>query len=516
MTKRIIKIIIIAGIIAILTFSFKIENPFNKNKTENTTTEDTRKTEKIIRKITKTIKKDETLDLSKKNFNIMFSTTGTIEANNTINISPQINGEITDINVKIGDKVEKNTLLISLGNSLNTDLNQAQQENAEKNLKLTEQSKLLSQSAGNQTIQAAQIATNTAFLAYQNANTNKNNTIDAHNEQIKNAEIALNNAKLGAENANKAVDIAAESYKLANKNYRDAKKLDDPTINLSTLSSQKNIAASQVDSAKIAEDMAENTKDQARLTIKQLEDGYQAQLDQLNFAIASANNQYLLAQNQLASAKIGSQQQILGTENQITQAKSAIEIAKIKEKYLKIVSPITGTISSIDTKIGELVSPGKTLIKIEQTNSILVKTSINEKEAELINIGDKTNIIINKTTIEGTITSISPNLNPATQKIEIEITIENKTNLKTGNNTTVIFKAKNNNKIYIPINSIFIKDEEKNIKIINSKNLIEYKTIVVGNIFNDQIEVLNGLNGNETIITTSTTFLEEGDKIEIE
>ena len=160
-----------------------------------------------------------------------------------------------------------------------------------------------------------------------------------------------------------------------------------------------------------------------------------------------------------------------------------------------------------------MTAPGQVLLKIESTGDLTIKTSVNTSEAELINLEDKVKITANNKDYEGEIVSISPTPNEVTKKIDIEIEVDDSEGLSAGSFVKVHFVSTPTNQIYIPLNSILISDGKKLAKTVLDNNTILCKPIETGQIIGDYIEVLSGLDGDEQIISSITSFLEDGEKV---
>ena len=139
--------------------------------------------------------KVEILDLKTSNSSITFNKSTTAEADQKASISPQTSGKVVKINVKIGDKVSKGTTLITLGDSLPTDISDIQYQTALEALWLTQDSKIFSDESSKQSMQMAALGVKTAYEALQNAKTSKENAEEIYEEQKQAAKLGKTSAK---------------------------------------------------------------------------------------------------------------------------------------------------------------------------------------------------------------------------------------------------------------------------------------------------------------------------------
>ena len=157
-----------------------------------------------------------------------------------------------------------------------------------------------------------------------------------------------------------------------------------------------------------------------------------------------------------------------------------------------------------------MASPGTLLVTVEDISGISIKTSINEKERSLLKIGGKAEVNGEK----GTIISISPTLNALTNKIEVEIEPNSNSDIIPGSFVRVEFMPKNVNKIFVPLNAVSIISNGKTVKIIEDLVAIE-QIIETGQVVGSYIEVTDGLDGDEKIVSNINSFVKDGDKVAV-
>lgn len=96
---------------------------------------------------------------------------------------------------------------------------------------------------------------------------------------------------------------------------------------------------------------------------------------------------YLLTKSQLKDV----QTEIQSVQNRIKQKKNELDTLRNNLSYLRIKSPVDGIVQSIYLREGNLVMPGKTIMKIEEAGryEVIVKVpdSYNVKEGDYVEIG---------------------------------------------------------------------------------------------------------------------------------
>lgn len=484
--------------------------------------------EKLLREKPKLLreyppKEVEIFHVGKEKIALNVTKTGETSSSTSVSIMPQISGKIIDIQTELGSYVQKGDTLFRLGDSLSTDIVNLQYSAAIDGLNLTEESKELTYDSSIASLQSAQIGVLTAKTAYENAVKSKKDSRKVLEDQIESTELSIETAEDTYEDLEDSIDEAKDTRDDLEDEYDDlsdslenaqdeAKKLEI-SAGLKELSQAITQIETQIETLKSAKKAASAGLDQADLGLQQVKDTATSQLNQIDAGIKTIFLQYKLAQSQLDSLKTGADLQELAVDGQILQASSTLEALELSIKNQTITSPIDGVITSLQAEEDNLVAPGQILAKIENLSQLSVKTSVNLSEAQLINIGDEVTIENDSISSQGTIISISPTLNEMSKKIDIEIELDQTTGITSGEFVKIIFSLNPNEKIFIPLNSVYINEGEKIVKIVDNDLIINFKKIETGQIIGDYIEVLSGLNGNEKIIENTLVLLNEGEKI---
>lgn len=443
--------------------------------------------EKVARFISVELSNEEIFDLAKENFKPKFSKYANSEAKNKSTIIAQASGQIIDLPVSIGEKVKANQKIAQIGNSLSQDINQSQINASNDSLTLIEESKENLIKGTNLSLESAEIGLDTAKEGLKNANEQLKNSEDLYDIQYDSANSAYKTAK----NAYNDASDALENFKL---NNFDPEKIAE--------------MEAQVRALKTA-------YKQSKYALEQMEEARNSQKDQLKYAIEIAKNQYELAEKQYEAAKISGSSQILSLEGQSDQIASGKELLEINKKYNTITTPISGIVSQVFVSKNSFIGNGQMIAEIEDPSEIILTTSLNEEEIKLITKYDLVEIETDEEVISGKINHIAYTPDPSTKKYEIEISLPKNSDIKSGKMIKTTFTSAKTEEIFIPINSVSIREGKKTVKIINEKNFIEEIEIDTGSIFAGLIEVKNGLTGNETILAQGQSFLEKGTKIVI-
>jgi HlyD family secretion protein len=135
----------------------------------------------------------------------------------------------------------------------------------------------------------------------------------------------------------------------------------------------------QIAQAQAALDSAEKNYDNSKNNFNRIQDIYnlkgvsRQQFETAQTQLAAAEAQHKSALEQLALLKQGATKEtVMILQNQVQQARAALELTKTQLNNGTIVAPLSGTVTSKNINVGELASPGATLISIVNDEGLYV------------------------------------------------------------------------------------------------------------------------------------------------
>ncbi|MEN8886117.1 MAG: efflux RND transporter periplasmic adaptor subunit [Winogradskyella sp.] len=261
----------------------------------------------------------------------------------------------------------------------------------------------------------------------------------------------------------------------------------------------------------------------------------QAKRAQVNAAITEANVAYTNAQKDYNRFKnlfadySASQKELDDMTANYEMAKARLESAnQIKNEinaqfaYSNITAPFSGTVTGKNVNAGNMANPGIPLISIESPGHFEVMALVPETEIADIKNGSSVAVLvksINKT-IKGKVVEVSTSAKNTGGQFLVKIDLE-KTDAKilSGMFTTVQFPVEKKAKselVLIPNEALITNGQLSGVYTVSQSNTALLRWLRLGRIFGDQVEVLSGLNADETYIVSAKGKLFNGAKVSIQ
>lgn len=279
---------------------------------------------------------------------------------------------------------------------------------------------------------------------------------------------------------------------------------------------------------------AEQALQSTRVTFNDAEDYYK-KMQSLYDAGAVSQQDFNAAQTKYNSAKValdGAQknfdvvsgevgpQSVQAAQAQVKQAEAGVESAKVQLSNSTITTPISGTVSVVNVKQGEITPTGSTSVTVIDTSLLDAEVSVSDKMMSKLKVGDSVPIEVGSLPdkkITGTIYSISPAADSKTQSYLIKMKVDNSSgDLKPGMFTKVkLPDEKADNALTVPVETVKIENGVSYIyKVSNGK--VKKVSVETGVSDGKFIEIKsNNIYKDDYIITEGQLFLNENQKVKI-
>ncbi len=216
----------------------------------------------------------------------------------------------------------------------------------------------------------------------------------------------------------------------------------------------------------------------------------------------------------------------VGSEIQFKQAKTNKEsleqqIGAMREQLsmYKITAPSNGTIDEVNLKNGQTAAPGMPYFTIVNFNKLKVKANVAEAFANKVKQGNNVQILfpdLNKN-IEAKISYSGKGISALNRTFGVEVNLPNDNSYLPNMIAVVkIIDYEKTNAIIVPVNCIQNGEEGSHVFVAvkeNGKNIAKKRTVIVGETYNENAEILSGLEKGEQLITVGYSDLNDGEVI---
>jgi membrane fusion protein (multidrug efflux system) len=199
--------------------------------------------------------------------------------------------------------------------------------------------------------------------------------------------------------------------------------------------------------------------------------------------------------------------------------KSAYELAKLNVEYTSIKSPISGVISERLIKKGNMIGTDQNVYKVTDFDPLQAILYVPEHEMAKINKNQPAEIKVDALpgkSFKAHVERISPIVDPATGTFKVTVVIDDKNEkLKPGmfGRVKIVYDTRLSTKM-IPKAAVMSEDQTQTVFVVRD-SLAYKKVIVTGYVNGINIEVLEGLDDGEIVVTTGQGSLKDSAKVNV-
>lgn len=184
-----------------------------------------------------------------------------------------------------------------------------------------------------------------------------------------------------------------------------------------------------------------------------------------------------------------------------------------------VVAPADGIVYKRYYQEGYYAKAGTPLFAVADISVLKSVINIPEGQIDGVAVGNEAEIMLTSfgnRTLTGRVTRISPVADLPAHTFETEVSVDNPEGLLAGVFATVHLTAQQrDNVLTIPVYAIVMRDDQKTVFVVDDEGIVTRRVLSIGYTDEKVAEVLDGLKGDELIVTGGQNKLREGSKVDI-
>jgi RND family efflux transporter MFP subunit len=196
------------------------------------------------------------------------------------------------------------------------------------------------------------------------------------------------------------------------------------------------------------------------------------------------------------------------------------------QSFEKIYAPFDGMITARNTDVGALIDAGSSggtrteLFHMAQPDKLRVYVNVPEAYSQLAKPGLTADLTLTEfpgRRFQGKLVRTANAIDQNTRTLLIEIDVDNPTGtLFSGAYAEVHFKLPTaTSSVILPVNTLLFRSEGLRVAALTDGQHVELKPITIGHDFGNEVEVVAGLNGDESIVINPPDSLVSGQQVRI-
>jgi RND family efflux transporter MFP subunit len=241
----------------------------------------------------------------------------------------------------------------------------------------------------------------------------------------------------------------------------------------------------------------------------------QSRLDQASAARQQAESDLKRATD-LIQQKILSQSEFENAQSKFRIAAAAEAETKTMLDYTLIVAPFDGVITRKLADVGDLAAPGKSLLQMENPDTLRLEADVPEALIGNVKLGDNLAVRIAAVTndIAGTVAEMSPTADPNSRTYLVKLDLPGATGLRSGQFGRVSVPVGEASAIRVPAAAVVQRGQMELVFVVVG-NHAQLRLVKTGTRVGDEVEVVSGLNSGEQVVTEGASNLADGQPVSV-
>ncbi len=266
---------------------------------------------------------------------------------------------------------------------------------------------------------------------------------------------------------------------------------------LATLTSFSSVVSSQPTSI-----VSQEVQDQRLSVIRSIRQPILSLKNQVSLeriSLESAKNALAISENNLAKLQEGPEvEDVQIAESGLDSSRSNLASAQIQLSKTFIKAPTFGRISSIETRVGQLVGPSAPIFVLSSSDAKRVDVYLTEKDVAQIQVGSS---VVIDGEYSGTVARIAPTIDAQTGKIKVEIFATDTITLTEGVGVGVAIERNSTTGGFsIPIEAVFVRGDQAYVYAVVKGRAVPTPVETDG-LFGPVVVVNEGVTGDTEIVS---------------
>lgn len=222
-----------------------------------------------------------------------------------------------------------------------------------------------------------------------------------------------------------------------------------------------------------------------------------------------------------ANAARQNNQAIKAAQAGVDAARTQVATAQQAVADTIIRAPFSGFVSNRAVAVGEFVTTATPIITLLRTNPLKLQMQVAEADVPGITIGMGVSLEVEAfkdRKFAGTVSAVNPAVDPISRAATIEASVENSGNLlRSGMFATArIAKQGGGIGIFVPRSAVLSDETTQSYRVfVIQEGVTKLRVVQLGAEENDTIQILNGINADEMVATSSLPQLYEGARVQV-
>lgn len=211
------------------------------------------------------------------------------------------------------------------------------------------------------------------------------------------------------------------------------------------------------------------------------------------------------------------EQKILSqAEYDSAQTKARVAVASVTEAetmlgYTKVVAPFAGVITRKHADVGDLATPGKPLLDMEDSRALRLEADVPEAVIGRLALGDKLPVRVTalETGLEGVISEIAPAADSGSRTFLVKLDLTAQAGVRAGQFGRVAMPVGETSALRVPVSAVVQRGQMEIVFVVSDGKAL-LRLVKTGKRIGTEVELVSGVSAGEKVVVEGATGLADG------
>ena len=241
----------------------------------------------------------------------------------------------------------------------------------------------------------------------------------------------------------------------------------------------------------------------------------QARLDQAT-ALREQTAKDLQRFQKLIADKAVTQQEFDAVQARQRMSAAAVTEAETQLGYTKILAPFDGVITHKRADVGDLATPGRALLELENPAALRLEADVPEALLANLKLGDRlpVHIAALKAELSGSISEIAPAADAGSRTFLVKLDLPTTSGLRSGQFGRVAIPVAEVNALRVPASAVVVRGQMELVFVVAGQQA-QMRLAKTGKRLGSEIEIVSGMNSGETLVVEGAATLTDGQPLQV-
>lgn len=205
--------------------------------------------------------------------------------------------------------------------------------------------------------------------------------------------------------------------------------------------------------------------------------------------------------------------------HELNAMRTDLELARLQLAYTEIRAPFDGLVAERHVRIGNMIQQNSTAFRVTTYDPLIARLHVPERELNKLAVGQVAEVRVDAVpdkTFSGVVDRVSPVIDASTGTFAVTIAISGESNsLKPGMfGRVAIVHDTRADAVLVPRGAVVTEDAKSSVFVVRD-GVAQRQLVRTGYITNGSIEILEGIEAGDAVITVGQSSLKDGARVAV-